>query len=142
MALKQPIAVYTAGTDLEAHVICDMLVTAGVEAAVIEDESRAGAWSLGLLSQIHRPKVYVDSADVDRARPLLAAYEQRQRREETVGDGPLIHVVCEECRRTTTFPASLRGRVETCSHCFAFVDVGDDPGFDDWQVLPEGAEDP
>jgi hypothetical protein len=142
MALAHPVAVYTAATDLEAHVICDMLANAGVEAAVIEDESRAGAWSLGLLSQIHRPKVYVDAGDVDRTRQLIAAYEQRQRRDEMPGDGPLIHVVCEECRRTTTFPAALRGRVETCSHCAAFVDVGDDPGFDDWQVLPADGDEP
>ena len=141
MALKNPVAAYTAATDLEAHIICDMLMNAGVEAAVIEDESRAGAWSLGLLSQIHRPKVYVDAVDVDRACPLIAAYEQRQRREDVPGAGALIHVVCEECRRTTTFSASLRGRVEECSHCAAYVDVGDDPGFDDWQVLPSDGED-
>lgn len=142
MALSHPTAVYTAATDLEAHVISDMLLNAGVDAAVIEDESRAGAWSLGLLSQIHRPKVYVDAADVDQARLLIAAYEQRQRRDPPPGDGPLIHVVCEECRRTTTFPAALRGRVEECSHCAAYVDVGDDPGFDDWQTLPAEGDEP
>jgi hypothetical protein len=142
MSLKNPVVVYTAITNLEAHVICDMLIAAGIEAALIEDASQMSQWGLGALSRLHRPKVYVDAADVDRARPHLAEYERRQRREETVGDGPLIHVVCEECRRTTTFPASLRGRVEECSHCAAYVDVGDDPGFDDWQVLPEGGEDP
>ena len=110
MALKHPVVLYAATTNLEAHVICDMLLAAGVEAAVIEDESQMSAWGMGALSQLHRPKVYVSAADVDRARQLMAEYEQRQRREQTVGEGPLIHVVCEECRRTTTFPASLRGR--------------------------------
>jgi hypothetical protein len=135
MALQRPIAIYTAGTDLEAHCVREMLMNAGIEAAVIEDESRAAVWLLGLLPQIHGPKVFVEQADAERARPLLAEYERRLREEaDDAGQGPLIHVVCEECRRTTTFSASRRGRVEICSHCGAFVDVGDDPGFDDWNV--------
>jgi hypothetical protein len=139
MPLQKPVEVYTAGTDLEAHVIHEMLTSAGVEAAIMGDV----AWlSGGVVPQIQHPRIFVDEADADRARTLLAEYEQRQQREETVGDGPLIPVLCEECRRTTMFAASLRGRVEVCSHCGAYVDVGDDPGFDDWQTLPAEGDEP
>ena len=133
--MQHPIAVYTAGTDIEAHTIRQMLLTEGIEAAVIEDLSRAGVWELGLLPQFHRPKIWVDRADEDRARALLAEYERRRiANAEPREEGPPVHVVCEECRKTTTFAGSRRGHVENCSHCGAYVDVEDDPGFDDWNV--------
>ena len=142
MALHHPIAVYTAGTNLEAHCIREMLIAEGIEAAVVEDESRAGAWMFGLLPQIHKPQVWVERTDAERARPLLEAYErQLVERGRDAFEGPPIYVVCEECRRTTFFPASRRGHVETCSHCAAFVDVGDDPGLEGWDATAAADED-
>jgi hypothetical protein len=142
MALRHPIAIYTAGTNLEAHCICEMLIVAGIEAAVVEDESRAGAWMLGLLPQIHKPQVWVERTDAERARPLLDAYERQLiEREQISFDGAPIYVVCEECRRTTSFPAARRGHVETCSHCAAFVDVGDDPDLEGWDATQATDED-
>jgi hypothetical protein len=138
MALEHPIAVYTAGTNLEAHVIREMLMAEGIEAAVVEDESRAGVWMFGLLPQINKPQIWVEEADADRARPHLDAYERRLvEREEQVGEGPPIVVVCEECQHTSSFPASRLGRVEMCPSCGAFVDVGDDPGIEGWDAEPE-----
>jgi hypothetical protein len=138
MALQHPIAIYTAGTNLEAHVIREMLMAEGIEAAVVEDESRAGVWMFGLLPQINKPQVWVEEADAERARPHLAAYEQRLvEREEAHGEGPPIVVVCEECQHTSSFPASRLGAVETCPNCGAFVDVGDDPGMEGWDVAAD-----
>lgn len=127
MELKKPVAVYTAATNLEAHYLREMLQSEGIEAAVIEDESRAGVWMFGLLPQIHKPKIWVDEVHAERARALILAEERRrQEPRDGGGVGPFIAVVCEECRETTMFPAAENGRVGTCSHCGAFVDVGDD----------------
>lgn len=138
MALKHPVAVYTASSNLEAHVICEMLREAEIEAAVVEDESRAAAWMFGNLPGIHKPQVWVEETDVERVRPLLAEFERRQSAEgSAVVEGAPILVVCEECRETTTFDASRRGHVEDCSHCGAYVDVGE-PDADGWDMDSAG----
>lgn len=134
MALKNPIAVYTASSNVEAHAICEMLREANIEAAVDEDESRAGASLFGNLPGIPKPQVWVEEADVERVRPLLIEFERRQSSEgDAAVEGPPINVVCEECGKTTTFDASRRGHVEECSHCGAYVDVGE-PDADGWDV--------
>jgi hypothetical protein len=38
-------------------------------------------------------------------------------------DGPPVEVVCEECDKTSTFPAEERGSVQNCPHCGAYLDV-------------------
>jgi len=139
MGLQHPIAVYTAASNLEAHLICEMLMGEGIEAAVVEDESRAGAWMFGLMPQIHKPQVWVEESAADQARQLLAAYERRLAEQSNVAESaPPVWIVCEECRRSTSFPASRLGHVETCSHCGAYVDVdvGIDSETDDWNTTP------
>ena len=122
MALRDPVAVYTAGTNVEAHVIARML-----------EESGVSLWAFGTLSY-HKPQIWVSRADQDRARQLLADYErdQAERRRESL-DGDLISVTCEECGKITFFLPKNKGTVQECSHCHAYVDVGDDLEFDDWQ---------
>ena len=39
MDFKKPVVVYTAATNIEAHLIVDMLLANGVPAHVIEDQS-------------------------------------------------------------------------------------------------------
>lgn len=75
MAIDNPIAVFLAETNVEAHVIANLLSHSGIEAHAVEDVSPAGMYSLGTLDDIHRPKVFVSSAQVDAARALIARYQ-------------------------------------------------------------------
>jgi hypothetical protein len=82
----------------------------------------------GLVPEIHKPQVWVERVDVERTKPILEAYERtaserRASRERVAGGEPSIDVICEECGKTTTFSALLRGSVEHCCHCGAHVDV-------------------
>ncbi len=36
-----------------------------------------------------------------------------------------IDAVCEDCGKTTTFPDTLDGTTQECSHCRAYIDVGE-----------------
>lgn len=136
MPLRDPVAAYIAATNIEAHLIRGLLVDAGIEAAVEEDVSQIGAWMFGLASQLHRPKVWIERADLARAETIVAQYEQdcaARRSAEQVGTAAagLIAVICEECGAESDFPAELRGTVQSCPTCRAYMDVGDDdPGFD------------
>ena len=88
--MDHPIAVYNAVSDLDAHLVCDMLKAGGVDAYTIEDRSQVGTWIGGYLPQIHRAQVWVDRADVGRATPLIedicAAAERRKNRRVGAAD--------------------------------------------------------
>lgn len=142
MALRDPFAAYNAASNVEAHVVCGLLVDAGVEAMVIEDVSQVGVWLGGLVSEIHKPQVWIERADIPRAKPVLDEYERRaaERRgaDRTAATGEPVEVVCEECGKRSNFPAAQAGSVQRCPHCRAYVDVGDDPGPEGWdEVSPE-----
>jgi hypothetical protein len=136
LAISHPVAVYNAENNIEAQLLCAYFDQHGIEAYPMMDESLAGFWSFGILPEIHKPQVWVDKSNVDAAQPLLVEYErERLRRRSThLNDQDLaassIDVVCEECGKTTSFPASKNGTTQDCSHCGAFVDVGDEEPFD------------
>lgn len=139
MALGDPVMAYTAGSNVEAHLVCGLLHDAGIEAVVVEDVSQAGVWVGGLNTDMHKPQVWVERADIDRVGPLVAEYERRSAErwvaERSVAGEP-VAVVCEGCGRQSEFPAAQRGTVQNCPHCRAYVDVGDDIGFDGWDEVP------
>jgi hypothetical protein len=136
MALQDPFAAYNAASNVEASIVCGLLQDAGIEAMVIEDVSQAGIWVGGFAGEIHKPQVWIERADIDRAKPVLDEYERRAAERRKPGTGEPIEVTCEECGKKSTFPASQKGTVQTCPHCNAYVDVGDDVGFDGWDAEP------
>jgi hypothetical protein len=132
VALSDPVAVYNARTNADAHLVCGLLEQNGIEAHVTTDESLAGVWMFGLLPEIHKPQVWIDRSAIDEAKPLLMKYEQRQRLQATPAEGSAqregdrIEAVCEDCGKTSFFGGSKHGTVQDCPHCGAFMDVGDD----------------
>lgn len=77
MSLQDPKAVWTAPSNSEAQLVCELLNEAGIEAFVVEDNSPGGMYSLGVVSQIHKPQVWVDRPRVEEARKLIARYERQ-----------------------------------------------------------------
>jgi rubredoxin len=116
MALRDPLAVYNAANNLEAHLLRNLLADAGIEAFVTEDVSQIGAWLGGLVPEIHKPQVWIDRADTDRAKPVLDDYERRLAERENTGsvesdsEGSEA-AVCLACGETLT-----AGQSE-CSAC-------------------------
>jgi hypothetical protein len=140
MALRDPIAVYNATTNLEAHIIAAAIREAGLEARVVEDLSTAGIWMGGVVGEIHKPQVWIERADVERAKPVLDEFERQVReRRRTAEDAPDIEVLCEECGERSLFPGHQYGSVQNCPHCRAFVDVGDEVPFDGWDEAVDDA---
>jgi len=127
MALSDPISAYNAASNIEAHLVRQMLEEAGIEAHVVEDTSVVGLWFGGALPEIHKPQVWIERADAERSAPVLAAYEdeaERRRREFAEGD-PVV-VTCEACGAAEMFPAHQIDSVQSCPACGAFVDVVDE----------------
>jgi Putative prokaryotic signal transducing protein len=130
MPAQDPVAVYNAANNVEAHLVCNMLASAGVEAFVTEDNSQVGVTMLGHLAEIHKPQVWVDRSNIEQARPILEDYARRSAElqdpgpETTLVGDATIEAICEECNEHSTFPAAQRGSVQNCPHCGAFIDVG------------------
>jgi hypothetical protein len=123
---------------MEAIFVRDALIAAGVEAFVIEDVSQVGTWVGGLIPEIHKPQVWVERADVERAKPLLDNFERRAAElRGTQGEGetsgPSVEAVCEECGAHSSFPAAQRGSVQQCPQCDSYLDVGDEDPPADWE---------
>jgi hypothetical protein len=144
MPLRDPVAVYNAATNAEAQLLRIALVEAGIEAYATEDVSAVGIWMFGLLPEIHKPQVWVERADMARVKPILDEFEERahERRQAAAApaDGSPIEATCEECGRSSSFPAAQRGSVQDCPHCGAYVDVGSDD-VDGWDSAAETTDD-
>ncbi len=137
MKLEDPVVVYTAESNVEAHLIVDVLQNEGIRSHAVEDQSTVTLWMGGRISQFHQPNVMVDRQDAEAAGLLIQEFEEQKRaraakEKEKSGSGSNIGVVCEECDKPTSFPASLDGTTQECSHCHAYVDVGSLPWEDDY----------
>lgn len=129
MALHDPIAAYNAASNAEALFVRDALIAAGIEAFVIEDVSQAGTWMGGFIPEIHKPQVWIEREDIERAKAVLNEFERRVavRNAPSIADETesWVEATCEGCGRKTAFPASVEGSVQECPKCGAYLDVGD-----------------
>ena len=136
MDLKHPVAIYNAANNVEAQLICNFLIDAGIEAFAMADVSQVGVWMLGLLPEIHKPQVWVDRDSVSRALPLVQEYERRQserRHSSSQGDANgKIEAICEECGRSSEFLRSQHGTVQDCPLCGKMMDVEDSQTAESW----------
>jgi len=133
MEFTEPFKIYTADSNAEAIMIAEMLNSNGVPAFADQDQF----WALGMLTQLHRSNVWVEKSTTHKAVELIRRFEQRKWQRTHSGPGTSqIHVQCEECGRISFFPDSLRGTIQDCSHCGAYVDVGEL----DWETETDDPE--
>lgn len=145
MNFENPTVVHVATSNIDAHVIVDMLAANGIAANAVEDQSGVSLWMFGRIGQFHKPKVWVDKPNSVEAAQLIRSFEtdrvQRGKAaeettalasEQETGTPSQIEVVCEDCGKSTSFPRTLDGTTQECLHCWAFVDVGDLPWEEDF----------
>lgn len=133
MDFQHPTVAYEAATNLEAHVIVEMLLANGIEALAVEDQSGVSLWSFGTISQFHKPKIWIEKENLTAVAQLIQEFEESKRqRNQPIEEPGDLEVVCEECGKATLFPAKLEGTLQECTHCDAYVDVGDLPWEDDF----------
>jgi hypothetical protein len=131
MPMRDPVAVYNAASNLEAHLICNALVQSDIEAMVVEDTSVVGVWFGGVMPEIHKPQIWIERGDLDQAKRVIEEYELRvAAQRDALAAGEPVFVVCEECGKQASYPPTQRGTVQDCPHCAAYVDVDDTPWAD------------
>src|SRR3972149_7906885 len=113
MTLSDPVVVDTARGNVEAQVLRIFLEQEGIEAFAGDDDSIVGLCWFGPMSGIHKPQVWVDRCNADRARILLLQYEDQVRKRHSKDPGETAdtgstEVVCEEWGKKSLFPAWQR----------------------------------
>ncbi len=137
MELHDPVAIYTAASDLEAYEIVELLQGAEIPAQVIEDMNLLD----GLNPPVHAAKVWVSSRDLERATVVTRAYEARVQQRDLAHhvavdlNSEWLDARCDKCGTVTRFAPVEKGTVVNCPSCYAFMDVGGEVDFDDWNVI-------
>ena len=146
MELHDPVAVYTAASNLDAHQIAGVLLASGVESQVVEDNSTVGIWVGGINPLLTKPQIWVSSRDLERAAPVIQQFENLVSQRFLTQGVPVelrsewIDATCEKCGTVTRYAPIQKGTVENCPNCLAFIDVGVDDEFDDWNVIDVEAD--
>ena len=142
MELHDPVAIYLAASNLEAHQIAGALHVADIASHVIEDNDPRGVWLGGLNSIIHKPRIWVSTSDRERAEIVIRDFElaNQERRiasqaQVTQSSSDWIDVCCEKCGEDSRYPIEQNGTVQNCPICYAFVDVGSEVEFHEWDTL-------
>ena len=137
MGFQEPYKIYTADSNMESHLIVNMLRANGIDALAVEDQSGVSLWAFGRISQFHQPDIWIEKSDAEQAALLIRDFESAKQEQSlaanSTGD---IRVECEECGKSSVFPQALDGPTQECSHCHAYVDVGE-LGWDDDFGEPE-----
>jgi Putative prokaryotic signal transducing protein len=137
MNLKDPVPAYSGAGPAEVHILRNLLSEAGIEAFVPEDVDTS--WTGGGLPGIQTPQVFIERADLERARPILEDYERSiTERVEADLDSDTevapIEVTCDRCHKESTYPHAQIGSVQSCPACGAYVDVTLDDTPDEQRV--------
>lgn len=124
--------VYVANSPGEADVVAVWLEEQGFPTRVMNMSTLGGIAGLTPYSPLGISpggiEVWVlDEPRAPLAKQMLEEHSQSLARHATAAaeqSGP-IEVRCEDCGRTTEFPAQQRGSVQECPHCGEYLDVGD-----------------
>ena len=116
--------VYRAANIGEADIVANWLTDHGIEVHIKDSFAATTLQIPAIISAKGIQVCVINPADADRAKALLREHELdiRHARELSALQGP-IDATCEECGEVSSFPAQDSGRVQTCPHCRAHLDV-------------------
>src|SRR3954469_10273263 len=98
MKFQRPVVAYVAATNVEAHLVVEMLTSNGIAAHAVEDQSGVSLWALGTISQFHKPKVWIDESSAENAALLMQAFGAKKRQSTSLSkDLGEIETTCHKC---------------------------------------------
>ena len=123
MFYRDPKCVYVGNDFGQANVVAGWLQGQGIPAEVMNQATMGGLISPALTGATGMEVWVVDAAQAPEAIRLLGDHMVSQITRDQ--RGPPLFVTCEECGKTSNFPAKQRGSVQECPHCTAYLDVED-----------------
>lgn len=113
------IATFECTADAEAMKL--LLEDEGFEVLLADENLVRMNWFLS--AAVGGVKLQVPEAKAELAAQFVEKNRRRARRDEEKANLPDVVFECEECGKTVSFPGHRRGGVETCPHCYNYVDV-------------------
>jgi hypothetical protein len=129
-----------------AAALADWLTDKGFPAQAVTPNPAADAGdSLGISEQRH-PGIEIRVVKPEHVEPARAAIaerideiaairEKQTRRAQQTGT---VTVVCDDCGKSSEWPAAAMGTTENCPHCSQYLDIPDPD--DDWADVDFGNE--
>ena len=128
-----------------AEAVIQLLAANGIPAELAEAAPQEASALTGVSETPAEefPIVVTDEAKVKDARELLATAETmaavRAVRDKRLSRTGNVTVVCEDCGKSSDWPATAMGTTEVCPHCGGYMDVPDPD--EDWSDVDFGTED-
>lgn len=144
---RHPQTILVAEEFSTANALAEWLTEKGFPAEVVRPSAAATPGdSLGLSPEIGSG-IEVRVLSVEHVEPAKQAIDEqkaaiaeiRAREEKRAARTGTVEAVCEECGKSSTWPASQMGTTQDCPHCGAYMDIPDpDENWDEADF--EGAE--
>jgi hypothetical protein len=132
MIYRDPKCVFVADSPGMAEVVVLFLGSNNIQAQVMDPETLGGFLGLtpvsstgisanGIEVWVHEP------ANAERARELIAQREEvlKEKAAKAATRTGTVKAECDECGKTSEFPAAQAGTVQDCPHCGEYMDVPD-----------------
>jgi hypothetical protein len=151
MADRDPRCVLFAPSRQTAAALAALLTEKGHPAEVVTPPMETATDALtGATEAVPPAEFEVWVADAAHAEPARALIEEqreaiaalREREARRAARTGTVTAVCDECGKSSDWPASDMGKTQDCPHCGAYMDIPDpDENWDDVDVGEEEAED-
>lgn len=144
MADDNPLIVFVADKRPVAEAVVSLLAKEGVDAELVAPPPKVDPEPVlggaDLVTSDEFPVRVADEKQAEKAREVLGSEITRAKlsalREKRAARTGTVTAACEECGKTSEWPASAMGTTETCPHCTAYMDIPDPD--DDWSDVDVG----
>ncbi len=147
MAEEQPATVFVAESLRVADTVVRFLSEVGIPAEIVTPPPPTESQPITGMTEASGPEVFevrvTDAGKVAAARELLestaAALAVQAARQKRASRSGVVTATCEECGKSSDWPATAMGTTEYCPHCGAYMDIPDPD--DDWSDVDIGKPD-
>ncbi|MCI0700272.1 MAG: hypothetical protein L0241_04240 [Planctomycetia bacterium] len=144
MAERDPRSVFVAENARIAEAVIKLLAAVGIPAEVAQSGTQTTSDPVTGMTEVPAEEfdiVVTDPAKMDAAKSLLETAETatvvrgiRDRRANRTGN---VTALCEECGKSSEWPATAMGTTEVCPYCAKYMDIPDPD--DEWSGMDFGA---
>jgi len=144
MAEDNTSAVFVAPTLELAEAAVKLLAGEGIEAEVIVPPPKTASEPItGITDMVEADEFQIRVVDPSKAEEankflvsVIASAKLRAIQEKRAARTGTVSVACEDCGKTSDWPATAMGTTETCPHCTAYMDIPDPD--DQWADMDFG----
>ena len=115
--------IYRAADFGEADIVVHWLADRRVKAAIKDGHAAATLQVPAIIAPAGIEVYALDPDQVEEARLLLRDHFDAVAAIRAAAQRDPVEASCDDCGQSSTFPGEVRGRVEHCPHCNAYLDV-------------------